>query len=129
MIVQKDLLSMEFYKKAVYTGSEGNMRFRIERVEVPKDSYDPITGIVVPKTVEDLDDSEEGEGDAASADDASEDLPPVEMIKLLMATIWRGPYAFAHTTEPKTSHWAEFSDEGMSKLVAWMTEAAHKYQH
>ena len=29
MIVQKDLLSMEFYKKAVYTGSEGNMRFRI----------------------------------------------------------------------------------------------------
>ena len=83
MIVQKDLLSMEFYKKAVYTGSEGNMRFRIERVEVPKDSYDPITGIVVPKTVEDLDDSEEGEGDAASADDASEDLPPVEMIKLL----------------------------------------------
>ena len=65
MIVQKDLLSMEFYKKAVYTGSEGNMRFRIERVEVPKDSYDPITGIVVPKTVEDLDDSEEGEGDAA----------------------------------------------------------------
>ncbi len=120
MIVQKDLFSLEFYKKTHYTGSEGNMRFRIEKVEVPESTYDPITGIVVPP--------EESEDAAAEDSSDAEDTEPVKMVKLLMATIWKGPYAFATTQEPKISHWAEFTDEGMTKLVEWMEQESPKYQ-
>lgn len=33
MIVRSDLLALDYYKKAVFTGSEKGMRYRVERIE------------------------------------------------------------------------------------------------
>ena len=34
MMNYKDLLSIPFYKKSAFTGSRGNMRYRIEKAEI-----------------------------------------------------------------------------------------------
>lgn len=33
MIQRKDLLALNFYKKSPFTGSDGNMRYRVEKIE------------------------------------------------------------------------------------------------
>lgn len=36
MIVRHDLLDLNFYKKSPFTGSDGTMRYRVERIEIPQ---------------------------------------------------------------------------------------------
>lgn len=38
MIERSDLLSLNFYKSKPFTGSDGNLRYRVEKIEVPDDS-------------------------------------------------------------------------------------------
>ncbi len=38
MIHRKELLSLNFYKSKPFTGSDGNLRYRVEKVEVPNDA-------------------------------------------------------------------------------------------
>jgi hypothetical protein len=100
MIDRKSLLSLNFYKKEPFTGSDGNMRYRVEKIQVP----------------------EHPDAEASTEED-------VPMIPLLQATIWPGPYAFAKTPEDKkTRHTASFSDKGLEELVAWMNEQGPSYQ-
>lgn len=132
MIAEKDLLSLEFYKKSAYTGSAGKMCFRIEQVEVPAETEGKAGS------------EKEAEGQAGSkkeptgAEEKSaktEEKPkdaedqPVEMVKRLKATIWKGPYAFAHTKEKKTSHLEAFSSEGISAICQWLNEEAEGFNH
>lgn len=84
MINRKDLLSLGFYKKSPYTGSDGKMCFRLEKTTV----------------------TEPEEGDR------------------FLATVWKGPFAFAHTTEEKITHLEDFTDEGLDKSVDWLNEEA-----
>ncbi len=43
MIVRHDLLALNFYKKAAFTGSSDGMRYRVEKIELPvEDSEDTI---------------------------------------------------------------------------------------
>lgn len=35
MIERKSLLALNFYKSSPFTGSDGNLRYRIEKVELP----------------------------------------------------------------------------------------------
>jgi hypothetical protein len=111
MIAEKDLLSLEFYKKSPYTGSSGKMCFRIEKVEVPVEPEEPVS-------------SEENEVQASNSGDEEK---PAPMEKRLQATIWKGPYAFAHTKEKKTSHQEAFSKEGISAICSWLNEQAKIY--
>ncbi|MFN2937624.1 hypothetical protein ACKX2D_01045 [Lachnospiraceae bacterium YH-ros2226] len=143
MIAEKDLLSLEFYKKSAYTGSAGKMCFRIEKVEVPAEKEGQAGS------------QREAEGKAGSKKEAAgkagskkeptgaeeksakpdEEKPvdaedqPVEMVKRLKATIWKGPYAFAHTKEKKTSHLEAFSSEGISAICQWLNEEAEGFNH
>ena len=87
MIQRKDLLSLNFYKTTPFTGSDGAMRYRVEKVS--------------------------GEGDGGP--------------DLLQATVWRGPYAFAVSTEEKTRRTAPFSEEGLEELTAWMNQQTKNY--
>lgn len=84
MTNRKDLLSLGFYKKSCYTGSDGEMRYRIE------------------KTTENDEDQ-------------------------LLVTVWRGPYAFATTTEEKTTHLLPFSDAGIDEAVVWLNSMSPSF--
>lgn len=99
MIDRKSLLSLNFYKSTPFTGSDGNMRYRVEQINVPEDpTATPAEGEKVP------------------------------MVTLLQATIWPGPLAFAKTDEDKkTRHTAPFSEDGLEELVAWMNENQSRY--
>ncbi|MBE5897238.1 MAG: GNAT family acetyltransferase [Lachnospiraceae bacterium] len=46
MLVKKDILSLEFYKKSAFTGSLGNMRYRIVK-DVTGEGDDTITKLKV----------------------------------------------------------------------------------
>ena len=35
MIDRHSLLALNFYKKSPFTGSDGNMRYRVEKIEFP----------------------------------------------------------------------------------------------
>lgn len=48
MLERKSLLALNFYKRKPFTGSEGNLRYRIEKVELPiKDSEETETKLQV----------------------------------------------------------------------------------
>lgn len=38
MIDRKSLLSLNFYKSSPFTGSDGNLRYRIEKITLPDDT-------------------------------------------------------------------------------------------
>ena len=38
MINRKELLSLNFYKSKPFTGSDGNLRYRVEKIEDPSDA-------------------------------------------------------------------------------------------
>lgn len=132
MIAEKDLLSLEFYKKSAYTGSAGKMCFRIEQVEVPaetegkagaqKEAADKAGSKKEPTGAEEK--SEKTDEKPIDAEDQ-----PVEMVKRLKATIWKGPYAFAHTKEKKTSHLEAFSSEGIAAICQWLNKEAEGFNH
>ncbi|MDD6449944.1 MAG: hypothetical protein PUF78_09545 [Lachnospiraceae bacterium] len=133
MIAEKDLLSLEFYKKSAYTGSAGKMCFRIEQVEVPAETAGKA------ESQKEAADKAGSEKEPTGAEEKSakknEEKPidaedqPVEMVKRLKATIWKGPYAFAHTKEKKTSHLEAFSSEGISAICQWLNEEAEGFNH
>lgn len=84
MIERKSLLALNFYKSSPFTGSDGNLRYRIEKVEL--------------------------------AIEGSEDTETK-----LQATVWPGPFAFAHTAdEKKTTYVAAFSEDGMQDITDWI---------
>lgn len=122
MIAEKDLLSLEFYKKSAYTGSAGKMCFRIEQVEVPAEAEGKAGSEKEPAGAEEK--SAKTEEKPKDAEDQ-----PVEKVKRLKATIWKGPYAFAHTKEKKTSHLEAFSSEGISAICQWLNEEAEGFNH
>jgi hypothetical protein len=106
MIQRTDLLALNFYEKEPFTGSDGNMRYRVEKILVPD---------TLPQGTD---------ADAAGAQAAA---PATH--KELQATIWPGPFAFAKTSEDKkTRHQAAFSEEGIQELVTWMNEQCPSYQ-
>lgn len=132
MIAEKDLLSLEFYKKSAYTGSAGKMCFRIEQVEVPAEaegkagSQKEAAGEAGSKK-EPAGTEEKSEKTDEKPIDAEDQ--PVEMVKRLKATIWKGPYAFAHTKEKKTSHLEAFSSEGIAAICQWLNKEAEGFNH
>ena len=132
MIAEKDLLSLEFYKKSAYTGSAGKMCFRIEKVEVPAEAEGQAGS---QKEPEGKAGSEKEPAGAEEKSEKTDEKPvdaedqPVEMVKRLKATIWKGPYAFAHTKEKKTSHLEAFSSEGISAICQWLNEKAEGFNH
>ncbi len=80
MVERNRLLSLSYYEKAPFTGSDKTLRYRIEKQE-----------------------SEEG--------------------KQLLVYAWNGPYAFDHTAkEEMTTHFADFSDEGLSDITSWLND-------
>ena len=58
---------------------------------------------------------QEGEGDE-----------PDQTERQLQATIWKGPLAFAHTQEEKTTHTAPFTNEGLEEICNWLNDTAKK---
>lgn len=40
MIERKSLLALNFYKSSPFTGSDGNLRYRIEKVQLPVEGSD-----------------------------------------------------------------------------------------
>lgn len=132
MIAEKDLLSLEFYKKSAYTGSAGKMCFRIEQVEVPAETEGQAGS---QKETEGPEGSKKEPTGAEEKSEKTDEKPkdaedqPVEMVKRLKATIWKGPYAFAHTKEKKTSHLEAFSSEGISAICQWLNEEAEGFNH
>jgi hypothetical protein len=132
MIAEKDLLSLEFYKKSAYTGSAGKMCFRIEQVEVPAEAKGPAGSQKEAAGKAGSKKEPTGtEGKSEKTDEKPKDAEdqPVEMVKRLKATIWKGPYAFAHTKEKKTSHLEAFSSEGISAICQWLNEEAERFNH
>lgn len=133
MIAEKDLLSLEFYKKSAYTGSAGKMCFRIEKVEVPAEaegkagSQKEAAGEAGSKKEPAGTEEKSAKKDEEKPADAEDQ--PVEMVKRLKATIWKGPYAFAHSKEKKTSHLEAFSSEGISAICQWLNEEAEGFNH
>ncbi len=104
MIHRKDLLAMSFYEKSPFTGSEGRMCYRVEKImqEIPSSES-------------------EDASDNAGSDSSGE--PKTQ--KMLQATVWPGPYCYTVTAEEKKiRQTAEFSDEGLEQLVDWMNQQA-----
>lgn len=93
MIERKDLFTIPFYKKTYFTGSYRGMRYRIEQFSRPLSDTPP----------------------------DSEKEP--EMITVLKATVFPGPYCFDVVPETeKTSAEFDFSEEGIENACRWLNE-------
>lgn len=108
MLERKDLLDLTFYKKAPFTGSLGNLRYRLEKTVVPEETplgaYAPLKEAVRPK----------------DSDPPAEEIP---MKSVLLLTTWPGPFAFDTTDEAKKEKALfEFSEEGMEKVTEYLNE-------
>ncbi len=111
MLQQKELLSLGFYKKSPFTGSLGNLRYRLEKSDVPEETpLGPYVPVEAPK-------EEVHEGDAPA-----EEIP---MKTVFLLTTWLGPYAFDTTDKSlmkKTLF--EFSEEGLTAVTDFLNEKA-----
>ena len=101
MIERKDVLSFSFYKLEAFTGSDGNMRYRIEKAEE-----------IVP-----------------SADGQEIEEGQEEKETYLRTTIWPGPYCYT-ATDPSLYivHRSNFSEEGICEAVDWMNSEHHIFE-
>lgn len=111
MIERKDLLALNFYKTSPFTGSDDGMRYRVEK-------------IITLEPTEDEGAAETAKQADASTTEASTDAQPknVEVMRL-QATVWPEPFSYDHTPDDKkVRHVADFSEEGLIALTAWMNE-------
>ena len=93
MIERKDLFSIPFYKKSHFSVSYHGMRYRIERIEHPKETMT-------------------SDSDAVSQNDS-----------YFKATIFPGPYCFDVVPETeKISTEFDFSEDGLCKVCDWLNE-------
>ena len=93
MIERKDLFSIPFYKKSHLSGSYHGMRYRIERIEHPKETMT-------------------SDSDAVSQNDS-----------YFKATIFPGPYCFDVVPETeKISTEFDFSEDGLCKVCGLLNE-------
>lgn len=116
MLNRKDLLDLTFYKKSPFTGSLGDLRYRLEKADVPEDT--PL-GPYTPAPPAEAAETPEGEEGAEA-----EEIP---MKSVLLLTTWPGPFAFDTTDdEKKEKALFEFSEEGMNAVTDFLNAKAEE---
>lgn len=111
MLQRKELLSLGFYKKSPFTGSIGDLRYRLEKYDVPEETplgpYAPV----------------EKSKKEPPSEDAPAEEPPTKTV--LLVTTWPGPYAFDTTAdELKKRALFDFSEEGLIAVTDFLNEKA-----
>lgn len=117
MVIRKDLLSMSFYKKSPYKGSDGLMRYMIEKFTVEEPVEEPEEAAEekpIEKTVDQAEDKN------------SDSLAPGDYFK---TTIWPGPYCFECTDDDKKrTHFTAFSEDGLNDAIEWLNSVSPEFQ-
>lgn len=109
MLERKDLLDMTFYEKAPFSGSLGNLRYRLEKADVPEET--PLGAYAAPPA-----ETAPGEGGGTEA----EEIPTKSV---LLLTTWPGPFAFDTTEDSKKEKALfEFSEEGMEEVTDFLNK-------
>ena len=111
MVNRRDLLHLSFYKKSPYLGSDGPLRYRIEKAEVE-----------VPADDSGNEDASSG-NTSAPADNADAGSKKSATKTVLKVTIWPGPFSYDKTPEEKmSSKNFEFSEEALDEICEWLSE-------
>lgn len=115
MVNRRDLLHLSFYQKSPFLGSDGPLRYRIEKaeVEVPADEKADDTG-------DGADSSGDKSETAENAGDGSEKNATRTVLKV---TIWPGPFSYDKTPEEKmSSKNFEFSEDALDEICEWISK-------
>lgn len=111
MVNRRDLLHLSFYKKSPYLGSDGPLRYRIEKAEEEIPAND--TG-----------DGDNSPGDTSEkADNTGDDSEKCATRTVLKVTIWPGPFSYDKTPEEKmSSENFEFSEDALDEICEWISK-------
>lgn len=111
MVNRRDLLHLSFYKKSPYLGSDGPLRYRIEKAEEE-----------IPAN--DTEDGDNSPGDTSeTAENAGDGSEKNATRTVLKVTIWPGPFSYDKTPEEKmSSENFEFSEEALDEICEWISK-------
>lgn len=111
MVNRRDLLHLSFYKKSPYLGSDGPLRYRIEKAEEEIPASDAENGDNSPSDT------------SETAENAGDDSEKSATRTVLKVTIWPGPFSYDKTPEEKmSSKNFEFSEEALDEICDWISK-------